>query len=65
MFVPAGLKRAQQDGAEDARGAPGKPFVHLVNGLERIALRHGETVDLDDGEIFFDGAFHEANAAAS
>ena len=53
LFHDVGPRRfegAQKDGAEDARGAAGKPFVHLVDGLERITLGDGGTVDLGDGK---------------
>ncbi|MFA7233704.1 MAG: hypothetical protein WC076_06310 [Terrimicrobiaceae bacterium] len=52
------LERREQDGAEHAGCTPRKPFVHLVNRLERITLRHRQSVDLDNRKVFFDGAFH-------
>src|SRR5205823_2960198 len=33
----AWFEGGQEDGAEDARGTPGKPLVHLVDWFERVA----------------------------
>jgi len=53
---PGRFETAEEDGAEDARGAPGEPLVHLVDGLKRVALRHGQPIDGDDRKGLFDGA---------
>ena len=53
---PGRLQRPQQNRPEHARRAPREPLVHLVDGLEAVALRLRQAVDLDNGEAHLDGA---------
>ena len=49
--------RCQQHGAKDATAASRPPFAHLVNGLARIALQPGKSIDGNNGKVHFQAGF--------
>jgi hypothetical protein len=49
------LQRTEQDRPEDTRCPPREPLVRLVDGLEAVALRLRQAVDLDNREAHLDG----------
>ena len=57
VSFPGRLQRPQQDCTEHAGGPSCEPLVHLIDGLEAVALRPCQAVDLDDGEPDLNGTW--------
>lgn len=60
-----GFEATEQNRAEHARGAAREPLVHLVDGLEGVALRHRQAIDFDDRKGKFDSALGQGRLRES